>query len=64
MDVEIYFVGGTSTTWTGVPKETVNSLVCWLDNKDNTTTYRANFINHKKITYLRKELVLFLNVIG
>lgn len=63
MNIEIYFVGGTCSQWTDVPKETVNKLVKWLDNKDDTTTFKATFINHKKTTCLRKELILSIDII-
>ncbi|WP_346961415.1 hypothetical protein [Clostridium sp.] len=63
MNIEIYFVGGTVSQWTDVPKETINNLVRWLDNKEDTTTFKVEFTKHKKITYLRKELILLINII-
>jgi hypothetical protein len=62
-NIEIYFVGGTSVAWTEVPQETTDNMVKWLDNKEDTKTFQVNFTKHNKTTLLRKELILFINVV-
>lgn len=59
MNIEIYFVGGTVSQWTDVPKETIDNLVKWLDNKEDTTTYKASFIKHKKTTCIKERTYTF-----
>lgn len=63
MNIQIHFVGGTSSQWTDVPKETVDNLVKWLDNKNDTTTFKVTYTNHKRTTCLRKELILSIDIV-
>jgi len=62
-DVDIYFVGGTSSTWTGLTEQVIENLTEWLDDKEDAKTFKVNFINHDKAVYVRKELILFINII-
>jgi len=62
-DIQIYFVGGTSCVWTDVTIEIADAMVDWLDNKEDAKTFKANFFNHNKETFVRKELIIFINVI-
>ena len=55
--IEIYFVGGTSSTFTGVPKEVTEKFVEWLDNKENLETFKIGFPNHNKTSCVRKEQI-------
>lgn len=63
-DIEIYFVGGTSSVWTDISKEATDNMVRWLDDKDDTKTLKFNFTNHNKLACLRKELILFINIVS
>jgi len=61
-DIELYFVGGTTCKWDGVPQETVNNIVEWFDSKEDNRAFKTDCIRNGETTYMRKELMLFIRV--
>ena len=62
-NIEIYFVGGTHCLLVDVSEECANKLVEWLDNKEDTSTFKVNIPSSNKTKVLRKELILFVDII-
>lgn len=60
-DIEIYFIGGTCSKWEKAEQIAIDNLLKWLDDKEDTKVYVANFSDKK--CYLRKENILFINVL-
>jgi len=61
-DIEIYFIGGTSCRLYEVLEESTDKLVEWLDNNEDTHTFKIDINSAKKTKILRKEMILFIDV--
>lgn len=61
-NITIYFVGGTSILLEGTPEEATNKLIDWLDG-DTNETFKINIPAANKTTCVRKELILFVDVV-
>lgn len=60
-NIEIHFVGGTCSKWDKVYDSTVEDILKWLNDKEDTKLFEANFPNERFC--LRKENILFVRIL-
>lgn len=61
--ITFYFVGGTNVTYDKCDDKTASSVRTWLDN-DNIKLFRIDTGKENKVTLIRKDLVLFVNIVS
>ena len=59
--ITIYFVGGTSVTYSKCDDETATSIMKWLED-DELKIFRLDTHKEEKKSLIRKELVLFVDI--
>lgn len=62
-EISIYFVGGTNITINEISDSTVNKFLIWIENEKAKETFKINIPSFNKTTCIRKELILFFNVV-
>lgn len=62
-DISIYFVGGANITINEISESVANKFVDWIEDDNKKETFKIDIPSANKTTCIRKELILFFNVI-